>query len=53
MLRSALESLHAQQYNLLIPGFTGTLAKGLIWVHRQRLIEFAIPELHRMFGDSG
>jgi HlyD family secretion protein len=31
----------------------GTLAKGLIWVHRQRLIEFAIPELHRLFGDDG
>jgi tetratricopeptide (TPR) repeat protein len=29
LLRSALESLHAQQYNLLIPGFTGTLAEGL------------------------
>jgi predicted ATPase/DNA-binding winged helix-turn-helix (wHTH) protein len=29
LLRSALESLHAQQYNLLIPGFTGALAEGL------------------------
>ena len=24
-----MESLHAQQYNLLIPGFTGALAEGL------------------------
>jgi HlyD family secretion protein len=31
----------------------GTLAKGQVWVHRQRLIEFAIPALHRLFGDDG
>ena len=30
----------------------GTLAKGQVWVHRQRLIEFAIPQLHRLIGDS-
>jgi predicted ATPase/DNA-binding winged helix-turn-helix (wHTH) protein len=29
LLRSALETLRAQQYNLLIPGFTGALAEGL------------------------
>jgi predicted ATPase len=29
LLRSALETLHAQRYNLLIPTFTGTLAEGL------------------------
>jgi predicted ATPase/DNA-binding winged helix-turn-helix (wHTH) protein len=29
LLRTALETLRAQQYNLLIPGFTGALAKGL------------------------
>ena len=29
LLRSALETLHAQQYNLLIPGFIGALAEGL------------------------
>ena len=29
LLRSALESLHAQQYNLLIPGYIGALAEGL------------------------
>jgi tetratricopeptide (TPR) repeat protein len=29
LIRSALETLHAQQYNLLIPGFTGALAEGL------------------------
>ena len=29
MLRSALETLHAQQYNLLITGFIGALAEGL------------------------
>ena len=29
LLRSALETLHAQQYNLLITGFTGALAEGL------------------------
>ena len=29
LLRSALESLHAQQYNLLIPGFIGASAEGL------------------------
>jgi len=29
LLRGALETLHAQQYNLLIPTFTGTLAEGL------------------------
>jgi HlyD family secretion protein len=31
----------------------GTLAKGQVWVHRQRLIEFAIPALNRLFGDDG
>jgi HlyD family secretion protein len=31
----------------------GTLAKGQVWVQRQRLIEFAIPALHRLFGDDG
>jgi len=31
----------------------GTLARGQVWVHRQRLIEFAIPALHRLFGDDG
>ena len=29
LLRSALGTLRAQQYNLLIPGFTGALAEGL------------------------
>jgi predicted ATPase/DNA-binding winged helix-turn-helix (wHTH) protein len=29
LLRSALATLRAQQYNLLIPGFTGALAEGL------------------------
>jgi len=29
LLRSALETLHAQQYNLLVTGFTGALADGL------------------------
>jgi predicted ATPase/DNA-binding winged helix-turn-helix (wHTH) protein len=29
LLRGALGTLHAQQYNLLIPGFTGALAEGL------------------------
>jgi tetratricopeptide (TPR) repeat protein len=29
LLRSALETLHAQQFNLFIPGFTGALAEGL------------------------
>ena len=29
LLRSALETLRAQQYNLLIPGFIGALAEGL------------------------
>jgi predicted ATPase/DNA-binding winged helix-turn-helix (wHTH) protein len=29
LLRSALETLHAQQYNLLIPGFIGASAEGL------------------------
>jgi len=29
LLRSALETLHAQQYNLLIPSFTRALADGL------------------------
>jgi tetratricopeptide (TPR) repeat protein len=29
LLRSALTTLRAQQYNLLIPGFTGALAEGL------------------------
>jgi predicted ATPase len=29
LLRSALETLHAQQYNLLITGFIGALAEGL------------------------
>src|SRR5271163_3743618 len=29
LLRAALETLHAQQYNLLIPGFIGALAEGL------------------------
>jgi predicted ATPase len=29
LLRSALATLGAQQYNLLIPGFTGALAEGL------------------------
>jgi predicted ATPase len=29
LLRSALETLHAQQYNLLIAGFIGSLAEGL------------------------
>jgi HlyD family secretion protein len=31
----------------------GTLARGQVWVHRQRLIEFAIPALHGLFGDNG
>jgi tetratricopeptide (TPR) repeat protein len=29
LLRGALETLHAQQFNVLITGFTGTLAEGL------------------------
>jgi predicted ATPase/DNA-binding winged helix-turn-helix (wHTH) protein len=29
LLRSALETLHSQQYNLLTPGFIGALAEGL------------------------
>jgi hypothetical protein len=29
LLRGALGTLHTQQYNLLIPGFTGALAEGL------------------------
>jgi hypothetical protein len=29
LLRSALETLRAQQYNVLIPGFIGALAEGL------------------------
>jgi predicted ATPase/DNA-binding winged helix-turn-helix (wHTH) protein len=29
LLRRALEALHAQQYNILITGFTGALAEGL------------------------
>jgi tetratricopeptide (TPR) repeat protein len=29
LLRSALKTLHAQQHNLLIPGFIGALAEGL------------------------
>jgi predicted NAD/FAD-binding protein len=29
LLRGALGTLHAQQYNLLIPRFTGALAEGL------------------------
>jgi predicted ATPase/DNA-binding winged helix-turn-helix (wHTH) protein len=29
LLRSALETLHAQQFNLLIPGFVGASAEGL------------------------
>jgi hypothetical protein len=30
LLRSALGPLHAQQYNLLLPGFIGALAEGLL-----------------------
>jgi predicted ATPase/DNA-binding winged helix-turn-helix (wHTH) protein len=29
LLRSALEPLHAQQYNVLLPGFVGAVAEGL------------------------
>jgi predicted ATPase/DNA-binding winged helix-turn-helix (wHTH) protein len=42
LLRSALESLHAQQYNLLIPGFTGALAEGLRKTGRFEEALFAI-----------
>jgi predicted ATPase len=64
LLRSALETLHAQQFNLLIPGFVGASAEGLrktgqfdkafftingaIALARNSGVEFNLPELLRI-----
>jgi predicted ATPase len=42
LLRSALETLHAQQYNLLIPGFIGASAEGLRKIGRYEEALFTI-----------
>src|SRR5271170_4606064 len=53
LLRSALESLHAQQYNLLIPGFIGASAEGLRKAGRFEEALFTINEAIARAANSG
>jgi predicted ATPase/DNA-binding winged helix-turn-helix (wHTH) protein len=53
LLRSALESLHAQQYNLLIPGFIGASAEGLRKTGRFEEALFTINEAIARAANSG
>jgi predicted ATPase/DNA-binding winged helix-turn-helix (wHTH) protein len=53
LLRGALETLHAQQYNLLIPGFIGALAEGLRKTEQFEEALFAINGAIARATDSG
>jgi ATP/maltotriose-dependent transcriptional regulator MalT len=52
-LRSALATLRAQQYNLLIPGFTGALAEGLRKTGQFEEALFTINEAIARAANSG